>query len=92
MRVEHDVARFGLAATGPQGRPVAELASELVALSDAGLRRLGHAGSHDPDESGFLDPVREQLELGRSPGQVILERWAGDWKQSGRRLIDYARY
>jgi glutamate--cysteine ligase len=87
-----DVARFGLAASGPQGRPVAELASELVALSDAGLRRLGHAGSHDPDESGFLDPVREQLELGRSPGQVILERWAGDWKQSGRRLIDYARY
>jgi glutamate--cysteine ligase len=87
-----DVARSGLAAAGPGGRPLAELARELVALADSGLRRLGHAGGQSPDESGFLDPVREQLDLGRSPGQVILEHWEGDWKQSGRRLIDYARY
>jgi glutamate--cysteine ligase len=86
------VARAGLAAQGPCGRPVEELAGELVALADAGLKRLGHAGSRSPDESGFLDPVREQLDLGLSPGQVVLERWEGDWQQSGRRLIDYARY
>lgn len=87
-----DVARAGLSAAGPGGRPVADLAREVVTLADAGLRRLGHAGASSPDESGFLDPVREQLERGRSPGQVVLERWEGDWNQSARRLIDYARY
>ena len=87
-----DVARRGLAAQGPGGRPVVELARQVVALADAGLRRLGHAGASSPDESGFLDPVREQLDLGRSPGQVVLEHWESDWNHSGRRLIDYARY
>ena len=87
-----DVARRGLAAEAADGRPVLPLARELVALADAGLRRIGHAGSTSPDESGFLDPVREQLARGASPGQVIREHWEGDWGRSPRRLIDYARY
>lgn len=87
-----DVARNGLAAEAPDGRPVLEAARELVALADAGLRRIGHAGRRDPDESGFLDPVREQLAAGRSPGRVVLEHWEGDWGRSPQRLIEYARY
>ena len=87
-----EVARRGLGARAPDGRPLVELARELVALADAGLRRMAHAGSSAPDESGFLDPVREQLERGASPGQVILERWEGEWERSPRRLLEYARY
>jgi glutamate--cysteine ligase len=87
-----EVARRGLGARSPDGRRVLELARELVELAGGGLRRLGHAGRLAPDESGFLDPVREQLELGKSPGQVILERWEGEWGRSPGRLIEYARY
>ncbi len=87
-----DVARRGLAAEAPDGRAVLPLAREVVALADAGLRRIGDAGSESPDESGFLDPVREQLDRGASPGQVIREHWEGDWGRSPRRLIEYARY
>lgn len=87
-----DVARRGLAAEAPCGRSVLEPARELVALADAGLRRVGHAGRRDPDESSFLDPVREQLEDGRCPGRVVLEHWEGDWAGSPQRLIEYARY
>jgi glutamate--cysteine ligase len=90
--VLEDVARRGLAAAMPSGRPVLEGARELLALADAGLRRLGHAGRRDPDESGFLDPIRSQLELGRSPGRVVLEHWEQDWARSPERLIEYARY
>ena len=57
-----------------------------------GLRRLAHAGRRDADETGFLDPVFEQLALGKSPGQVVFERWEGDWHRSVDRLIEYARY
>jgi len=88
-----EVARRGLGATAPDGRPVLELARELVELAAAGLRRIGHGRpGAAPDESGFLDPLREQLELGRSPGQIVQERWEGEWQRSPRRLIDYARY
>jgi glutamate--cysteine ligase len=86
-----DVARRGLAAEYA-GRPVLALARELAEISAAGLRRIGHAGTSEPDERNFLDPVFEQLERGASPGQVILECWEGEWKKSLDRLIEYARY
>jgi glutamate--cysteine ligase len=86
-----DVARRGLAARFA-GRPVLELARELTEISREGLRRLAHAGRRDPDESGYLDPIFQQLELGVSPGQIVLERWEGEWARSPGRLIEYARY
>jgi glutamate--cysteine ligase len=86
-----DVARRGLAAEH-DGVPVLELARELAEIARDGLRRIGHAGSRDPDESSFLDPVFEQLELARSPGDVVVERWEGEWSRSVDRLIEYARY
>jgi glutamate--cysteine ligase len=85
------VARAGLAAR-IAGRPVRELARRLVEVAGEGLRRIGAAGALDPDERGLLEPVRAQLALGKSPGEVILERWEGEWNRSPARLIDYARY
>jgi glutamate--cysteine ligase len=86
-----DAARRGLSGSFA-GRPLLELARELAGLSHAGLRRLGHAGRRDPDETSYLDPIFEQLELGASPGQLVLERWEGEWGRSPDRLIEYARY
>jgi len=85
------VSREGLAADVPGG-PVLPLARELVSIAFGGLRRIGHPGESRSDERGFLEPLFEQLETGRSPGQVILDRWEGDWGGSFERLIDYARY
>jgi glutamate--cysteine ligase len=85
------VARGGLAAVVPGG-PVLPLARELVSIAFGGLRRIGHPGDSRDDERGFLEPLFEQLETGKSPGQVILDRWEGDWGGSFERLIDYARY
>ena len=86
-----DVARRGLGARYGD-EPVLEVARDLARLARDGLRRLRHAGRRDPDETGFLDPVFEQLELGKSPGLVVFERWEGDWHRSVDRLIEYARY
>jgi len=86
-----DVALRGLAATHG-GVPVAELARALAEIARDGLRRIGHAGRRDADETCFLDPIFEQLELGRSPGSVVVDRWEGEWGRSVDRLIDYARY
>ena len=78
----------GLASLG--GRPVLELASELVRISAAGLARIAETTGRD--ERSFLDPVLQQLESGRSPGQIVVEQWEGAWARSPARLIDYARY
>jgi glutamate--cysteine ligase len=86
-----EVSRRGLAAHYA-GRPMLELAGELARTASEGLRRIGHAGRRDPDESSFLDPVFEQLATGASPGQIVLERWEGEWQRSPDRLIEYARY
>jgi glutamate--cysteine ligase len=90
-RARADVARRGLAAEFA-GRRVRELAEELVAIARQGLVRIGDAGRRDPDETVYLDPILEQLSLGMSPGQVVLERWEGEWHRSLDRLIEYARY
>ena len=86
-----DVARRGLAAEFG-GRPVLDLARELAEISRAGLRRIGHAGTKEGDERSFLEPIFEQLRQGVSPGQLILDRWEGEWEKSLDRLIEYARY
>jgi len=85
------VSRLGLAASYA-GRPILGLARELTEIARSGLERIGHAGPSAPDESAFLDPVLAQLALGKSPGQVVLECWEGEWERSVERLIDYARY
>jgi len=85
------VARAGLGARIGE-RSILELAKRLVAISAEGLRRIGAAGQLDLDESGFLEPIRAQLALGKSPGEVVLERWEGAWDRSPERLIEYARY
>jgi glutamate--cysteine ligase len=85
------VARLGLGAQ-IAGRPVLELARELTEIASAGLRRIAERQETDRDERHFLDPIREQLELGKSPGQVLLDRWNGSWQGRLGRLIDYARY
>lgn len=84
------VSRAGLAAQ-VGGRPVLELARELVEIAGEGLRRIAEA-SRQPDERRFLEPIRAQLALGKSPGEVVLERWEGEWNRSLQRLIEYARY
>jgi glutamate--cysteine ligase len=86
-----DVARRSLAASFA-GQRVIDLARELAEISREGLKRIAHAGRRDPDESSFLDPIFEQLELGVSPGQLVLDRWEGEWGRSLDRLIEYARY
>jgi len=85
------VARRGLAAQ-VGSVDVLSLAREMLEIASEGLRRIGHGQGDQEDECGFLDPVREVIEAGRSPGQEILERWEGDWGHSVERLIEYSRY
>lgn len=88
---QREVARHGMQARYAE-RPILELGRELAEIARSGLAEIGHPGEDSPDETSFLEPVFEQLDLGKSPGQVICDRWDGDWNGSADRLIEYARY
>ena len=69
-----------------------DLAREAVALADAGLRvraRPG-AGGMVPDETHFLNALRESLETGKVAADELLEHYHGDWDGDLTRI--YAEY
>ena len=84
-------ARQGLAGQAG-GRPMLELAGELVDIATAGLARIAQAGGLGPDERDFLDPLRALLATGQSPGEALRDAWRDEWKESPERLVEYARY
>lgn len=86
-----DVARIGLRAS-LGGRPVSELARELVDIAGEGLSRIHAEGWSADDEQHFLDPLREQIEKGVSPGEEIATRWREEWNGDRAKLIEATRY
>ena len=86
-----DVAMLGLRAD-MAGRKVLDMARELVEISAVGLARAHADGFANHDETTFLDPLREQVEKGKSPGQEVAESWRGEWGMNRERLIKATRY
>jgi glutamate--cysteine ligase len=85
------VSREGLAAT-IGGRSALELAREFVGIASEALGTIGKRKGIEPDESHFLNPIWAQLETGKSPGEILAERWDGEWKQSPAAMIDFCTY
>ena len=78
MRVAASVE--GLRAPTPRG-PMLELAREVLAIADAGLKaraRVG-AGGMIPDETHFLNALHESVESGMTPADELLEKYHGAW-------------
>lgn len=86
-----DVAYRGLRAE-MAGQKVLDLARELVGISRVGLGRIHDAGYSKHQEQSFLDPLLEQIEKGKSPGEEIAESWRGEWNRNRERLIEATRY
>ncbi|WIY26297.1 glutamate--cysteine ligase [Parasedimentitalea psychrophila] len=58
-----------------------DLAREVVALSEAGLKARVRAGAGGlvPDETHFLNALKDSLDSGKVPADELLERYHGDW-------------
>src|SRR5206468_12451390 len=62
-----------------EGIKVIELARELYAIAEEGLRRQQALDRAGRDERVYLERMGEQLAMGRSPARVIAEKWSGEW-------------
>ena len=58
-----------------------DLARQVVAISDAGLKARAKpgAGGLVPDETHFLNALKDSIETGKVPADELLEQYHGDW-------------
>jgi glutamate--cysteine ligase len=77
-----DVTRGGFAAR-IRGVGVGEIARELLAIADEGLRRQATLDAEGRDERRYLEPVIAQVASGRTAAEELVRRWTGPW---GRRF------
>jgi glutamate--cysteine ligase len=79
VRLRADAARVGLKAT-VAGRPLQEVARELVTIAKAGLKRRARLSAGFVDETGYLAELEEVAETGITPAERLLDLYNGPWK------------
>jgi glutamate--cysteine ligase len=75
------VPKRGLA-TPFRGRPLLDLAKEVLEISSAGLRARARRDSSGEDETVYLDALREIVAEGRTPAEALLEAHNTRWNRS----------
>jgi glutamate--cysteine ligase len=90
-KLRHDAAKDGLRAV-VRGRPLRDLAAEVLALAEAGLKARARpgAGGMIGDETHFLNALHEIVGSGQTPADELLARYANDWHGDLGRI--YAEY
>ena len=89
LRIE--ASRQGLQAQAGDVR-MHDLAREVLAISEAGLKARARpgAGGLVPDETHFLNALKESVESGKVPADELLEHFDGDWNGDLTRI--YGQY
>ena len=89
MRI--DASLHGLHAE-TNGIKMLDLARQVVAIAEAGLKARARPGSGGlvPDETHFLNALRDSVDSGQTPADELLARYHGDWSGDLSRI--YAEY
>jgi glutamate--cysteine ligase len=73
------VPKTGLSTPIPGGETLLNLAARVLEISSAGLAARNRLNSAGDNETGFLDPLREIVSLGKSPAEQLLDRYHNEW-------------
>ncbi|MCA1286168.1 glutamate--cysteine ligase [Salipiger bermudensis] len=71
-----------------------DLAARTLEIAEAGLkaRACTGAGGMLPDETHFLNALKESVETGKVPADELLEQYNGDWKGDLGRIYSQFSY
>ncbi|WP_204115661.1 glutamate--cysteine ligase [Shimia biformata] len=71
-----------------------DLAREVLAISEAGLKARARQGAGGllPDETHFLNALKESIESGKVPADELLEHYNGDWNGDLTRIYSGFSY
>ena len=89
--IRETVPEYGLDAPYRSGT-VRDLAGDMVALARRGLTARGHTNPSGNDETIFLSALEEVVETGRTPADILLERYKGSWKGDLDRVFNEFAY
>jgi len=73
-----DVPRLGLKMPF-RGGTLQDIAKQVVDIARHGLRKRARLDAGGSDETGFLTPLAEIAETGRSPAEVLLDAYKNEW-------------
>ena len=71
-----------------------ELATQVVDIAEEGLRSRARegAGGMLPDETHFLNALRESLDSGETPADELLRHYQSDWQGDVTRVFEEYSY
>ncbi|MFX4853953.1 hypothetical protein ABTC27_19440, partial [Acinetobacter baumannii] len=73
------VPRLGLDAPIAGGRRLRDIAGDVLDIAHAGLADRARTDAGGSNETGFLDPLRDIVRSGKTPAELLLERYHGAW-------------
>jgi glutamate--cysteine ligase len=89
-RLRLDAMRTGLKGQ-VAGRPIKDVARDMVAIAKEGLKRRAKVSPCGKDETGYLSELEEIADSGLTPADRLLELYEGPWKGDvGRAYEDLA--
>jgi len=88
QRLRDAVPKQGLHAKLPDGRTLNDLAKQVLDIAAAGLSARGQINSMGDNESGFLNPLRQIVDSGKTPAEQLLERYEKEWGGDLSKIYD----
>ena len=89
-------ARLSAAKDGLRGKlgshDVATLAKKTIDIASKGLRNRGIFDDGGDDESGFLQPLRKVIATQKTPAEVMLDLYHGDWAEDVDQVFTSNQY
>ena len=86
-----DAARTGLKGT-IEGRPIKDVAADMVAIAKEGLARRARISPCGKDETVYLSELEEIADSGVTPADRLLELYHGPWQGDVTRAYDDFAY
>ncbi|MHA6326235.1 glutamate--cysteine ligase [Roseivivax sp. CAU 1753] len=76
------------------GRRMIDLAKDVVALAEGGLKARARPGAGGllPDETHFLNALKDSLETGETPADELIRRYNSDWDGDVTRVFQEYSY
>ncbi|MGC6484534.1 MAG: glutamate--cysteine ligase [Candidatus Puniceispirillales bacterium] len=64
------------------GRPMLEIARQMVRIAGEGLHRRARLDSSGNDETGFLNPIRQIVDSGTTRAEILLGHYQQNWQST----------
>ncbi|MBL4788927.1 MAG: glutamate--cysteine ligase [Kordiimonadaceae bacterium] len=75
-----------------QGRTLQQIGKQALEIADLGLKNRARFSTSGDTEQGFLNSLRETVETGITPADMILEKLKGEWQGDVSKLFSALSY